>query len=578
MSGRISDEIQEVKDFKPDVVFVGAGPVGLFTAIQLALYCPDLTILMLEKYSKYQRTQTLFLDASSFQGSHPNTAFQAFLHALPRRVKIQELEDKLLEKVKECKNIQIQYEEVKDCTKLATTYKSAKYIIGSDGSASVVHRDIFQEYQIDKQLQHIAQLTYKVTGKTRKLRGVSEVLKIKNYSHHFIDESVGVMDEKEETLISLRAFIDDEAREKMQGATFKNPYRLSRKDHFDDQVKVSLKVWKTAREEFTEEKFVPNSDKVTVFDLDAYVSIRFTRYWLDKNWFLVGDSAFGVPFFRSLNNGMLCGSQLAIAISALEKQQLIQRPNTISNFILGAKQPLVHYEDYVQTLAWKEATYARVKSAGIGSVRTHFDLAQLSSVSHISLKFSESGQALRAKFKKIKRENEDTSYIATIRRFIKLHPNLWGIIKWLAIGAIVATILYFTGGFALIPWIAPYAAKAKIIGITTPIIGGGLAATWNISCLVCCPVPVPRPRDTRSRLLRKETPGGHDQKVFGASPQKLLHHTKSPSPRKIKPAEESDLPSSSRSQSPEYKQHRRPSEPQTITQQSTSRSLLSASP
>lgn len=39
----------------PDINFVGAGPVGLFTAIQAKLYNPDLNILMLEKYTEYQR-------------------------------------------------------------------------------------------------------------------------------------------------------------------------------------------------------------------------------------------------------------------------------------------------------------------------------------------------------------------------------------------------------------------------------------------------------------------------------------------------------------------------------------------
>lgn len=32
------------------------------------------------------------------------------------------------------------------------------------------------------------------------------------------------------------------------------------------------------------------------------------------SYFLVGDAAFGVPFFRALNNGLLCGSHLAHTI------------------------------------------------------------------------------------------------------------------------------------------------------------------------------------------------------------------------------------------------------------------------
>ena len=35
-----------------------------------------------------------------------------------------------------------------------------------------------------------------------------------------------------------------------------------------------------------------------------------------KVWALVGDAAFGVPFFRALNDGLLCATELSCCLAA----------------------------------------------------------------------------------------------------------------------------------------------------------------------------------------------------------------------------------------------------------------------
>ena len=45
-----------------DVVFVGAGPVGIWTAIQIQQRCPEADIVMYERHEKYQRNHVLRLD------------------------------------------------------------------------------------------------------------------------------------------------------------------------------------------------------------------------------------------------------------------------------------------------------------------------------------------------------------------------------------------------------------------------------------------------------------------------------------------------------------------------------------
>ncbi len=68
----------------------------------------------------------------------------------------------------------------------------------------------------------------------------------------------------------------------------------------------------------------------------------------DHQYFLVGDAAFGVPFFRALNNGLMCGSQLAQALTHLWEGQ--EPENVMSS-----------YSSFVKRLAWAEMIKAKNK-------------------------------------------------------------------------------------------------------------------------------------------------------------------------------------------------------------------------
>ena len=49
----------------PDFVIVGAGPVGLWTAIQLKKRASDSRVIIFERYSDYQRSHVIRLDKLS---------------------------------------------------------------------------------------------------------------------------------------------------------------------------------------------------------------------------------------------------------------------------------------------------------------------------------------------------------------------------------------------------------------------------------------------------------------------------------------------------------------------------------
>jgi len=63
------------------------------------------------------------------------------------------------------------------------------------------------------------------------------------------------------------------------------------------------------------EERVPGSEKITALNLSVYCSAEVATIEDGRAYFLVGDAAFGVPFFRALNNGLMCGSKLAHSLA-----------------------------------------------------------------------------------------------------------------------------------------------------------------------------------------------------------------------------------------------------------------------
>jgi hypothetical protein len=75
---------------------------------------------------------------------------------------------------------------------------------------------------------------------------------------------------------------------------------------------------------------------------------------------LAGDAAFGVPYFRSLNNGLLCGSELAAALS--------EHGSASGNAWRcggGGSPPLESYARFVERLAGQELAGARLRAKAL---------------------------------------------------------------------------------------------------------------------------------------------------------------------------------------------------------------------
>lgn len=322
--------MQESKH-QDQIIIIGAGPIGLFTAIQIKLYRPTSNIVIYEKYKEYQRKHAIHVSSKSFSGSHQDKEFQKLLTSLSGNVRTSAMED-TLKNFALALGIHIKYENVTDVRDLAE--KDCKYLIGADGAHSIVHSQIFHgKYQINYNFRNIMEIKYDVFGPTKKLSICSS---LSCGSRHLVHQFVGKpRSDSKTTPVVLRFLITEDEYKDLQSASFKHPWNIEDK-RIPDEVKTSIDSWLLARKEGLEEKIVPNSTRLSVVSLPTYASAQFYKKNKDTTTFLVGDAACGVPYFRSINNGLLCASVLA---------KNLDSPDVYANFVqsrvarelLGAK-------------------------------------------------------------------------------------------------------------------------------------------------------------------------------------------------------------------------------------------------
>jgi len=335
-----------------DVVIIGGGPVGLWTAIQLKKQRPLLNIKILEKYETYQRTQILNLDLTSIE----DPAFKVMLLGLVAsrnakrngaiiNISVQELEKlfsaeaerlgievekgvTLVDAVTAGNEQSLQDEKVMTVETMKALHPNCEIFIGADGARSVIRQHIgnmeknkhnstakTDDFTKRSDLQHFVEYQYQVKGKKNKL----------SPGQHFEAEMRGgrrcletvVYDEKTKTsTITLRFFMDKKSYEALNASA---KTRLSWDDNsVPKKIKAAVSQWQTARNESTSEKVDKGFNK---FPVPLYRSRRYAKLEENKNnktnaaFFLVGDAAMGLPYYRSLNVGLVSGSKLAEVLS-----------------------------------------------------------------------------------------------------------------------------------------------------------------------------------------------------------------------------------------------------------------------
>ncbi len=314
---------------QPNVIFVGAGPIGLYTAIQAKLYNPSLNILMIERNVEYLRKHILNIDKKSFVGAHPDARLQKILAQFEGPVPTIDIESRL-KSLAQSLGISFEHEKVDNVNALTSRYPSAHTIIGADGANSIVRQEIFHDEKLkEKTLQYIVEVKYHAKNCARKL-GFFEYAHALTKINHLAVENVG-RESKHLTPVTLAFFTDKETHDAFRalGVTAWKGMSLNKlkkqKDPKIASIAPSVLAWMEYRKKHTQEILIKDSDKIAAVAFSTYQSKAVVKYQNGKKFVLIGDAAMSVPYFRSINAGLKGGNYAAKLIANRLKNQNYQQ-------------------------------------------------------------------------------------------------------------------------------------------------------------------------------------------------------------------------------------------------------------
>jgi len=369
------------------IAFIGAGPIGLYTAIQIKLLDPNKNIIMFEKYKIYQRNHTVRLIQTSFKHAVNNTEFKQILNNFGDKVPTSTIENELLEFARKI-GIDIEYKKIESIDEIIDTYQNLEIIIDASGSHSIF-RKLFQNDNSDvvlNNLNYLADVKYEVIGPTRPLESWTEIPKVTLQTNHLVTETVSKisdhngcqMADNNTTQVSLHIFIDENQYNILKDfATFKNPIVDLNNRFIGTNLHNTIKTWLNARSELTNEQINPESFKLTVTNLPEYYATNVYTNIKGIDCYLVGDAAFGVPYFRSINNGFLSANVLS---KVCTNSMLIN--SKLSNVVMNNK----YYINYIYALQTKEKMVAHAKKLSINLTNSMVHSSQHSVQSMKSMK------------------------------------------------------------------------------------------------------------------------------------------------------------------------------------------------
>lgn len=313
-----------------DVVIVGAGPVGLWTAIQILQRRPDLKVRLYERHTEYQRSHVLRLETlstvlySKSSGNPRKDQFykeifgkslsSIFMRAATGSVFIRtnDLEQALKSYAQDL-GAKIEYSRIESPEAVMALHPDCKTFIAADGAKSPMRVALMgpdDEAIKTTPLQYITEVKYRSHDRAGRL-DLAEQYKTQKLLSHLAFEYVG-REKEGYTPVSLRFFLNKATYDAIPDATFAKPLAINDTalESAVPELTTDIHRYMKSRELCANENYDEGSAKLTKLTLSAYIANRWATKHEGRNWYLVGDAAMGVPYFRALNSGFFVGSQL----------------------------------------------------------------------------------------------------------------------------------------------------------------------------------------------------------------------------------------------------------------------------
>jgi 2-polyprenyl-6-methoxyphenol hydroxylase-like FAD-dependent oxidoreductase len=333
---------------------------------------PSVSVTMYERHASYQRSHVLRLDHWSlllYSRKNLNASEQAFYSDVTgKRVVGVHLEfakslyirtndfEAALRAYAMREGITIEHRTIESLADVESRHPECAVFIASDGAHSRCRSELLGDQGLQQNnLQHVVELKLEETGGARGLNSMQlwDCNRLLNFTltEHVGRRRGGV------TPVTARLFLDEKTYARLPDMSFKTPCGID-SPALPTAVQADLVTYLQFRARRVAAGYVDGSGKLSKLGLSLYAARRFGFRRGDKAWFLVGDAAMGVPYFRALNSGMMLGSRLAMlfasnsGMSADRLGRLVRR-----------------YEQYRIMHIWTEFTIARGKDALINAIK-----------------------------------------------------------------------------------------------------------------------------------------------------------------------------------------------------------------
>lgn len=315
-----------------DVVIVGGGPVGLWTAIQVKKRAPGTHVRIYERYGEYQRSHILRLENFSMNvyakktgdeaeaqflrevlGEKLANSFKAAAGTGTVFIRTNDLERALKEQAKML-GIETVLRRIDTPEQAMAENPQCKTFIAADGAHSGMRRALLGEESVtDYPMQYVTEVKYQAEGRAGTLDFLSDQYKANKLLSNMVFEYVG-REKEGKTPVTLRFFVDADTYAAIPEAGFKNPLGVA-DTRLPEALRQDIKTYMNVRAEKAGEVYAAGSAKLSKLTLSVYAAKKFAVVKQGRGWFMVGDAAMGVPYFRALNAGLIMGSQLATIVT-----------------------------------------------------------------------------------------------------------------------------------------------------------------------------------------------------------------------------------------------------------------------
>lgn len=328
-----------------DVVFVGAGPIGLAMALALKNADPSLKVVMAERFEEYQRKHNLILNPEQLQAYMIQTGMQNeptlanLLTTLKKnpRIRTNKLE-KIFKKLAIDKGVEIVQHKVTpdDLKVLPERTNGPSLIVGADGTHSVVSENLFPEgNQVKHDFDYVLQLRYDVSSE-KKPKPLKPVKFFQNMAKNgmIADEYVGQTENKV-TPVTMQMMISKQEFEALKQYTSKAPLVFDR----ETVSKLPQRLSKFVNEYLRTATQDTLSDiKISVNEAPATHAKKLVHRTNNVPAFLVGDAALGLSYFKGLNAGLESVGKLFSFIGPVLQEGLKGNKQALSEALLQYQQ------------------------------------------------------------------------------------------------------------------------------------------------------------------------------------------------------------------------------------------------